>query len=62
VQIAKLVQQVRPIYPAALQAQGIEGTALLAAIISKDGTPQELNPQNTGVNPEFVSSAIDAVG
>jgi hypothetical protein len=46
-QIEKLIRKVKPIYPAAWQAQSIEGTILLAAIISKDGTPQALDPQNT---------------
>jgi TonB family protein len=60
VQLAKLLQQVNPIYPADLQAQGIEGTVLLSAIVSKDGTPASLTAQNT-VNPEFVNAAKDAV-
>lgn len=61
VQLARLLKQVRPVYPADLRAQGIEGTVLLAAIISKDGTPVSLRPQNTAVNPEFVTAATDAV-
>jgi TonB family protein len=62
VQIAKLVQQVKPVFPADLQAQGTEGTVLLAAVISKDGTPISLRPRNTAVNAEFVTAAMDAVG
>ena len=61
VQAAKLIQQVRPIYPATLQAQGSEGTVLLAAVISKDGTPTSLIPQNTAVDPAFIAAATDAV-
>jgi TonB family protein len=61
VQVAKPTTQVQPIYPAALQAQGTEGIVLLAAIISKDGTPLSLVPQNTAVDPAFVTAATDAV-
>lgn len=45
-----------------LQTQGIEGTVLLAAVISKDGAPLSLRPQNTAVNSEFITAAMDAVG
>jgi TonB family protein len=61
VQAAKLSRQVKPAYPADLQAQGIEGTVLLAAVISKDGTPLSLSPLNTAVNTEFIAAARDAV-
>lgn len=61
VQAATLLQQVQPVYPAALQAAGIEGTVLLEAIISKTGEPVTLTPQNTAVDPAFVSAAMDAV-
>ncbi len=61
VQAARLLQQVKPVYPADLQAQGVEGTVLLSALISKDGTPSSIKPQNTAVNAEFVSAAQDAV-
>jgi protein TonB len=57
-----LTRQVKPIYPADMQAQGLEGTVLLAAVISKEGTPLSLSPLNTAVNPEFVTAAVDAVG
>ncbi len=61
VQAARLLQQVKPMYPADLQAQGIEGTVLLSALIAKDGTPSSIKPQNTSVNAEFVSAAEEAV-
>lgn len=61
VQSANLLQQVRPLYPAALQAAGVEGTVLLEAVISKTGEPITLTPQNTAVDPAFVSAAMDAV-
>lgn len=38
VQPAKLIRQPRPVYPADLQAAGVEGTVMLQAIILKDGT------------------------
>jgi TonB family protein len=61
VQMAKLMRKNDPVYPADLQAQGIEGTVVLSAIISKDGTALSLRPQNTAVAPAFVNAAMDAV-
>jgi TonB family protein len=61
VQPASLVEQVRPVYPEAMQAVGIEGTVLMEAVISKEGTPISLVPQNTSIDPAFVSAAMDAV-
>jgi len=61
VQAAALTRQVRPIYPADLLAQGIEATVLLQAIISKEGVPQSLTLQNTGLNQEFIDAAMAAV-
>jgi TonB family protein len=60
VEAAKLLRQPRAVYPADLQAQGVEGTVVFQAIISKDGIPQSITLQNTGVNPEFVSAAMAA--
>ena len=50
VQAAKLVSSVKPVYPADLQAQGIEGTVLVDAVISKDGVPLSLAVRNTAAN------------
>jgi TonB family protein len=61
VQAANLTQQVPPVYPPALQAAGIEGTVLLDAIISKNGTPVSIVAQNTAVDPAFVTAATEAV-
>jgi protein TonB len=61
VQAAKLLRQVRPAYPADLQAQGIEGTVLVDAVISKDGDPISLVVRNTSVNREFADAALDAI-
>jgi TonB family protein len=60
VQAAKLLRQVRPAYPPDLQAQGVEGTVLIDAVIGKDGTPLSVAVRNT-VNPEFANAALDAV-
>ena len=61
VQAAKLVRQVRPAYPPDLQAQGIEGTVLVDAVISKDGIPLSLAVRNTAANREFADAALDAI-
>ena len=61
VQAAKLLQQVTPAYPDDLQAQGIEGTVLLAAIISKQGIPSSLKVLKDGGNEEFANAAMTAV-
>ena len=61
VQAARLLQPIQPVYPEALQTAGIEGTVLLEAVISKDGVPDSMVPQNTSVDPAFVNAAMDAV-
>lgn len=33
---------------------------LIEAVISKDGLPLSLKPQNTAVDPAFVSAAMDS--
>lgn len=59
VQPARVTARVDPVYPAALQAAGIEGTVLVEAVISKDGVPLTLNVRNTS-DPAFASAALDA--
>jgi TonB family protein len=61
VQAANLLEQAKPVYPADLQAQGIEGTVLLSAVISKAGIPHSLTVQNSAVNQAFVNAAMNAV-
>jgi TonB family protein len=61
VQAARLITQVRPVYPPALQAAGIEGTVLFDVIISKTGEPVSIVTQNSAVDPAFVAAANDAV-
>ena len=62
VQMARLVRQTRPVYPAELQQLGIEGTVKLTAVISKDGIPTSLHVVPTSVDPRLVPLALDAVG
>jgi TonB family protein len=61
VQATTLIQQVKPVYPGFLQAQGIEGTVLLSALISKDGVPKSLKVVKNPGNEEFVTAALNAV-
>jgi TonB family protein len=58
---ATVIRRVDPVYPADLQAQGIEGTVLMAAVISKEGATLWLNPLNNGANAEFVIAAEQAL-
>ncbi len=61
VQATRLLKQMKPVYPADAQAAGIEGTVLLRAVISKEGTLLNLSAINQSVDPELVQAAIDAV-
>ncbi len=60
-QSTKMVQQVRPVYPPECKAQGVQGTVLLRAIISREGSVLKLEPLNKLVDERLVQSAIDAV-
>lgn len=60
VQVAQLVRQARPEYPADLQAAGVQGVVRLRAIISKDGTVLHAQVINT-VDPRLAQLALDAV-
>ncbi len=57
---ARLIQQTKPVYPAELQQLGVQGSVVMAAVISKTGTV--LNPvvRNT-VDPRLAQAALDAV-
>ena len=61
VQVARLLSQVRPVYPPELQQQGVTGTVMIQAIISKTG--EVLSPMvlNTDVPPAMAQAALDAV-
>ena len=53
VQATRLVNMVKPAYPAELQAAGIEGAVLLRAVISIQGNLLGLSVINTSVAPEL---------
>lgn len=61
VQAARLIERVNPVYPDDLQAQGIEGTVVLAAVISKEGVPSSFKVLKNPGNDEFVKAATDAL-
>jgi len=61
VQAAKLVTQVRPQYPMAAKAEGVDGTVLLRAIIGTDGAVINLETMNRAVDARLVEAAKRAV-
>ena len=58
---ARLVQHVPALYPADAEREGIEGTVLLDAVISTDGTLTGLAPVNSIVDERLIAAATDAV-
>lgn len=61
VEPAKLVHHVPPVYGKDVQRDGVEGTVLLEAVISKQGEPMALKPINTVVDRRLVTAAMEAV-
>ena len=61
VEKAKLIHHVPPVYDKDVQREGVEGTVLLEAVISKQGEPMGLKPINTVVDPRLVTAAMQAV-
>jgi TonB family protein len=61
VQAANLIRQVKPAYPPSAKAQGIEGTVLLGAVISKEGDLLSLTVLNKLADPDLAAAALDAV-
>ncbi len=61
VQAPTLIRQVTPVYPGFLQAQGIEGTVVLSAVISKQGVPTSLKVMKDAGNAAFAEAAMSAV-
>ena len=59
VQQAKLINQVRPLYPPLAKQARIQGTVQLQAIIAKDGTVIQLEVLSG--HPLLVQAALDAV-
>jgi protein TonB len=61
VQQTKLESQIRPTYPPACKAEGVEGTVMLRAVISKEGTPLNLEPVNRLIDQRLVDASVEAV-
>lgn len=61
VQPVKLISKVSPDYPADAQAEGVEGTVLLRAIVSKDGSLLHVTLVNDSVDQRLVRAAMAAV-
>jgi TonB family protein len=61
VQAVNLMRKVNPLYPPDARAEGVEGTVLLRAIISKAGSLLSIVPVSSAVDPRLVSAAIAAV-
>lgn len=61
VEKAKLIHHVPPVYDKDVQREGVEGTVLLEAVISKQGEPMGLKPTNTLVDRRLVTAAMQAV-
>lgn len=59
VQAAKMIRQIQPVYPQIAKTAHVQGTVILHAIISKDGTVQEL--QYISGPALLMRSAMDAV-
>jgi len=59
VQAAKLIRQVKPIYPQLARAVRISGTVRLVAIIGKGGSIENL--QVSGGHPMLIPAAVEAV-
>jgi TonB family protein len=60
VQPLRIVRQVRPVYPPELQQAGVEGTVVLRAVISKEGTILNMDVVSTS-DPRLNQAALDAV-
>lgn len=61
VQATKLINMVKPSYPAAAQSAGVEGTVVLQAIIGVDGAPLSVTVVSQAAPEELVQAAVDAV-
>ena len=60
VQALRLIQQTKPVYPPDLQAQGVEGSVELTAIVSKDGRVIDLRVTKAAERA-FAEAAMQAV-
>lgn len=55
------LKDVKPVYPEAMRAAGVEGTVPLEAIITAAGTVQSVRILSATVHPELALAAVDAV-
>jgi TonB family protein len=56
----RLISQIKPVYPPDLQQLGVEGTVVMSAIVSKNGTVLNPTVRNT-VDPRLAAAATEAV-
>jgi TonB family protein len=61
VRLIKLVQKIKPEYPARAQAEGIQGTVELEATIGKDGAVLSLHTLSRGTDADLAEAAVNAV-
>jgi TonB family protein len=61
VQATRLVSKVQPVYPSDAEAEGVEGTVLLRAIISNEGNLLSTTVLNTGIDARLSKAATDAI-
>lgn len=61
VQATKLLNNVKPVYPAAAKAAGIEGSVILHAVIGMDGKPLSLRVMNSQADSELARAAVESV-
>jgi TonB family protein len=61
VQAFRLLTRVTPLYPPDAQAEGVEGTVVLKAIISKEGRPISIKVVSDSVDKRLANAAITAV-
>jgi TonB family protein len=60
-QACNLISKVNPAYPADAKAEGVEGTVMLKAIVSKDGSLLSVKSVSNGIDPRLVRAALAAV-
>ena len=60
-QASKLLNMVKPVYPAGAKAAGIEGTVVLMAVVAKEGNLLSLRVMNSQIDPELAKAAVEAV-
>jgi TonB family protein len=61
VQASNLIKKVAPIYPASAKANGVQGSVILEAVISKEGEPLSLRVMNSQIDPDLARAAVEAV-